>query len=224
MAFGLLYMLMALIGKTGSDIKYGLDRISARERAKEKGNDTYIDGRGITRTVNGNKAVSMYMNNQDEVLLLDKNGNTVKVYNKKNEESYSIVTAKQCFDNRGNYMFSDIPGRHKNLKIQGYRYVDTRTGEYMSVRWIPIDGFIKRHFFYINPYTLELIRETDGEVELRQRGNKFSPSKEQVDEFIKTFNKKQKERYEPVDLEWIGEDISMESINKTIWKQNHKEV
>lgn len=224
MAFGLLYLVMALIGKAGSDIKYGIDRVFAREQARERGSDTYIDGRGITRTVFGNKAVSTYLNDRGEALLLDKYGNVVKIYNKAEENIYGIVTAKQCFDDRGNYMFSNIPGRHKNLKIRGYRYVDIKTGEYMSVRSIKIDDNTNRHFFYINPYTLELIRETDGEVELRRRGNKYSPSEEKINEFIKSFNKKQKERYEPVDLEWAVQDISMETINKSIWEQNHKEV
>lgn len=225
MAFGLLYLTLALFGKVGSDIKYNLDRISAREQAKERNNDTYIDGRGITRTVNGNQAVSFYRNDRGETLLLDKNGNKVKVYNEKKEEDYSIVTVKNCVDKYGNQLYCNDISHHKNCDIAGVRVVDLKTGKYLTIRNIErFENDIRKHFFYIDPVTLLIVRESDGEIELRNRGNKFSPSKDEINRFIEKYNKEQKERYEPIDQgKWRCGDISMESIKRTIWNQK-KEV
>ena len=224
MAFGLLYMLMALVGKAGSDIKYGIDRVSAREQARERGSDTYIDGRGITRTVDGNKAVSFYHNNCGETLLLDKNGNRIKTYNPCAEDNYSIITAVPVKDSKGEWLFGDIPNCHKNFHRHGRRYKDLKTGEYIFVRAMELDDSIQskinKHYFYINPYTLEIIRETDGEIELRNRGNRFSPSIEKVNEFIEAYNKKQRERYNPYDFGEVTTDRCIESINMTMWNQS----
>ena len=238
MAFGLLYMLMALIGKAGSDIKYNLDRISAREYAKEKGNDTYIDGRGITRTVDGNKAVSFYRNDRGETRLLDKHGDTVKIYNEKKDEEYSNVTVKYCVDKYGNQeSCSKIP-RHKNCSFEGKKLIDLTTGKYLTLRKLYLENDYKLigdrlynrgklHYFYVDPMTLNIVRESDGEAELRKQGYKNIPSIETINTFIINYNKKQKERYEPKDIEGVHcgsiTDLNMEAINKLIWKQNNKE-
>ena len=238
MAFGLLYLTMALIGKAGSDISYKIKSLNDRQNAIEKGRDTYIDSRGITRTVNGNKAVSFYRNDRGETRLLDKHGDTVKIYNEKKDEKYSNVTVKYCVDKYGNQeSCSKIP-RHKNCSFEGKKLIDLTTGKYLTLRKLYLENDYKligdrlynrgrSHYFYVDPMTLNIVRESDGEAELRRRGYKNVPSIETINTFINKYNKEQKEKYEPEDTENLYcsccTDYTVETINKLMWKQNNKE-
>ena len=239
MAFGLLYMLLALVSKAGSDIKYGIVSANDRHNARERGSDTYIDGRGITRTVSGNKAVSTYRNDRGEAILLDKNNTIVKVYNKKIEDNYSIITVKNCLDKYRNQEYCNNIPRHKNCRFDGIKLQDIETGKYLTLRKIRLEDKYewlgkgrnkerinkgREHLFYVDPLTLDIVRESDGEAELRRKGYEKIPSKKEIDNFIIKYNNEQKEMYEPNDVCTVNcyglRDIPMDWINKWIWKQN----
>ena len=216
--FAIFYALFGLFGKIGWDIEYGIDKAQSRNKAIHEGQDVYWDKKGKQRLVSNNQQVITYRNMNDDVMRLDLKGNIVNVVSKHEESHYIIETVKRKKDRYGN------PGE----------LIDITTGKPVLIRTIHIedkwekrgrkyDNYGKTHIFYMDPDTLELIRESDGEVELRQKGYKKSPSKDEIDNFIIKFNKKQRESFKPID--WgAGErksDWSPKAIDEMIWNQNH---
>ena len=233
--FSIFYGLFSLFGKIGWNIEYGIDKTTSRNKAIQEGRDTYWDKTGKQRLVKNNQPVTTYRNMSGEVMRLDLHGNVVSYVRKNNEEHYTKETVKRWIaDKYGNPKYWDhtVPC-HKNFHWQQNLYKDLRTNKCVVIAELSLDKVSaydknyygsRRHLFYLDPVTLKLIRETDGEVELRNRGYKRIASYEEVNRFIKEYNEKIDNEYDPhfYDKE-CSFDLSLDVINKMIWEQNRKE-
>lgn len=233
--FSILYGLFALFGKIGWDIEYGIDKAQSREKAKQEGRDTYWDKTGKQRLVSNNQQVTTYRNMRGDVMRLDLKGNIVSVVSKYDGGHHEYKTVEECTDKYGNPEYwLNIP-THKNFSVHAERLRDIKTGKYLALKEIRIedkwekrgkkyDNYGRTHKFYMDPCTLELVRESDGEIELRNKGYKKAIDIETINKFIADYNKKLHEDYEPTDksVPQVRMDYTTEWINKAIWEQNRK--
>ena len=233
--FAILYGLFSLFGKIGWDIEYGIDKIQSKDQARQFNSDVYWDKTGKQRLISNDQQVTTYRNMCGDVMRLDLRGNIVNVVSKSERSHHEYKTVEECVDKYGNPEYWLGIKIHKNFGHQMSRLRDIKTGEYLGLKEICIedkwekrngkyDNYGRTHRFYMNPYTLELVRESDGEVELRNKGYKNAIDVETINKFIDDYNKKLHEDYEPRDKS-IGQvtwDYSTEKINKMIWDQEHR--
>ena len=230
----IVYALFALFGKAGWEIEKGIDNAQARNRAVKNNRETYLDKEGCERLVNNNQKVVTRRNLFGEVMRCDHHGNVISVYNKREENSYSDETVRLWIEDKyGNPKLWDhtIPS-HKNFHWNEKLYEDIKTGKCLVIARLRLDGkgrndkgisLAKKHLFYLDPITLKLVRETDGEKELRKTGSKNVASVDEINSFIKSYNKKIDDSYDPCFSGWeCGSDINMDYINKIKYELNKK--
>lgn len=233
--FSIFYGLFSLFGKIGWDIEYGIDKTTSRNKAIKEGKDIYWDKTGKQRSVKNDQPVITYRNMNDEVMRLDLHGDVVSYVKRQEENHYTKETVKLWVaDKYGNPKHWDysIPC-HKNFNWQQNLYKDLKTNKCLVIAELSLDKVnvydknyyrSRKHYFYLDPVTLKLIRETDGEVELRNKGYKRIAPLEEINEFIKTYNEKIDSEYDP---HFYGKernvDLNLDVINKMMWEQNKKE-
>lgn len=224
--FSIVYGLFALFGKAGWEIEKSIDNKQSRNRARKNNRDIYIDKEGCERLVNNNQKIITRRNLFGEVMRCDFQGNVISVENKRNEDHYSEETVKLWIEDKyGNPKLWDntIPS-HKNFHWNEKLYKDISTGKCLVIARLRLDGkertvkggsLVKKHLFYLDPVTLKLIRETDGEKELRKIGSEDITPIEEINSFIKRYNKKIDDAYNPCFSGWeCGYDISIDYINQ----------
>ena len=234
--FAVFYGLFTLFEKIGWDIEYNRDKYHSKNIARQNNSDIYIDKKGKQRLVSNDQVVTTYRNMNGDVMRLDLNRDIVDIVSQPKDPVFIYKTVKKCVDKYGNPESITRLNIHKNFKPCGDLLQDIKTGQYLVIREIKLEDKWKRshgkmvnkgrtHLFYMDPMTLKLIRETDGEIELRNRGYKNCPEKNEVDEFIKKYNYKLYNDYFEV-KEHSGDryfDLASKTIDEMIWKQNKKE-
>lgn len=234
--FSIVYGLFNIFERIGWNIEYNIDKIQSKKQAIKRGSDIYLDKKGKQKLVNNDQSVTTYRNMNGDVMRLDLKGNIVSIVSKHKDSHHEYKTVEKCIDEYGNNTYWLNIDVHKNFNCQTERLKDIDTGEYLALKEIRIEdkwekrhgkysNYGRTHRFYMNPYTLELVRESDGEVELRNKGYKNVVNVEAINQFITDYNRKLYEDYEPKDksVKSITWDYTTEKINELLWYQNRKE-
>ena len=224
--FSIVYGLIGLFSKAGWQIEQKIHDTQSRNKSIQYGRDIYLDKNGYERLVKNNQKVITHINGCGETLRVDFCCYVVSVVNKK-DEKYYYNTVTKCVNKYNDSLFINYIDFNDNLNKNSEFVRDNITGKILTPRAIKIDKDSKKHYhgrihhFYMDVVTLKLVRETDGEIELRNKGYEKSLSKEYIDNFIIEYNDNLDKEYKPYEKRvYLLGDLQRETIDKMIWNQN----
>lgn len=214
--FGLFYYIAVGLGlslEKASDYKFSQED---RERARKKGQETYLDNRGRRRLVSTNERVhETTLSNGDRVLKYYNKKDIIHNYSdekykkgmeknkrealQKGKSTYCITVCGVPRADHTEVFYRNDNGYVRNPEeIRGYRFKDFKTGNIYVIRKV------KGRYYFMDITNGHLVRETDYQKEETAKYDKYDLNIHpgvNITEFNKKKDRYKKENYEYVSFE-----------------------